>query len=107
MNFFKQLADELALSIANIEFKGSVTAPYAVYVVTEENSVYADGEIVYSEKSVNFELYHEKTDLNIEYQVEEFFKRHKIGYDKSNSWITEDELVLTIYKINFNRNEVL
>lgn len=107
MNFFGEMAKVLNLIIANTDIRTPVNSPYAVYFVASENNIYANGIIVYSEKSVNFELYHEKADLNIEYQVEQYFKQHKIGYSKSNSWVTEDELVMTIYEINFERNEVL
>ena len=107
MNFFAELSQKTNIPICNLEFLSDVTAPYAVYQVTEENNILADSVVVFSEKFVDFVLYHEKTDLESEKAVEDFFKEKKLPYEKSNVWIEQEKLVETTYQIIFNKMEEL
>lgn len=107
MSFFGNLARELNFPIANADFRIDVDPPYGVYFVDNETNVYADGKIVYSEKEVDFYLYHTKDDINIEWQVESYFVRKGIIFEKQNTWIAKDKLTETHYTFNFNKMEVL
>ncbi len=107
MGFFGQMAKELNLLIANTDFRTTANSPYAVYFVESENNIYADGITVYSEKEVSFYLYHKKDDKSTETSVENYLFRKGITFEKENDWIQNDQLVETLYTINFIKSEVL
>lgn len=107
MNFFEKMSKETSVPICNIEFLSDIEAPYGVYQVTDENPIYADGRIVYNEKSVDFVLYHRKHDLYSEKIIDKYFEQNKIAYEKTNTWIEEDKLIETLYELNFNKMEEL
>lgn len=107
MGFFREMAKKLGLLIANADFRTDVNPPYAVYFVENENNIYSDGIIVYSEKGVCFYLYHKKDDKIIETQVENHLTEKGITFEKENDWVQNDQLIETLYTINFKKSEVL
>jgi len=107
MNFFKELSEQTDIPICNIEFLSDVSPPYAVYQVKSENNIYADSKVVYSEKSVDLVLYHEKTDFHSELVTETFLQTKHMSYEKSNVWIEDEKIVETTYELNFNKMEEL
>lgn len=107
MGFFGQMAKELNLIIANTDFRTTANPPYAVYFVESENNIYADGIIVYSEKEVSFYLYHTKDDKLTEVSVENYLSKKGITFEKENDWVQDDQLIETLYTINFKKSEVL
>ena len=107
MGFFGQMAKELNLPIANTDFRTKVAPPYAVYFVESENNIYADGIVVYSEKKVSFYLYHKKDDKSAETSVENYLLGKGITFEKENDWVQDDQLIETLYTINFKKSEVL
>lgn len=107
MNFFAELSQTINLPVRNLEFLSDVSPPYAVYQVTEEDTITADSIIVYSEKFVDFVLYHQKTDLQTEKAVEEYLNNKKMPYEKTNVWIEEEKLIETTYQLIFNKGEEL
>lgn len=107
MGFFRKMSIQLNLLIANADFRTAVKPPYAVFFVENENNIFADGIIVYSEKEVSLYLYHSKDDTTTEKMVEDYLETKEISFEKENAWLTEDKLVETQYTINFNKSEVL
>lgn len=107
MSFFNEMARELNLPIENVDFRTAVSPPYGAYFVDNETSIYADGKIVFSEKEVDFYLYHRKDDFVTELQAESFLKRKGIIFEKENYWIEKDKLMETHYTFNLNKKEEL
>ncbi len=107
MNFFQEFSQCTDIPVCNIEFLSDISPPYAVYQVISENNIYADSKVVYSEKSVDFALYHEKTDLQSELAVETFLQSKNMSYEKSNVWIEDEKIIETTYELNFNKMEEL
>ena len=107
MNFFQEFSQCTDIPVCNIEFFSDISPPYAVYQVISENNIYADSKVVYSEKSVDFALYHEKTDLQSELAVETFLQSKHMSYEKYNVWIEDEKIIETTYELNFNKMEEL
>lgn len=107
MSFFREMAKTLNLLIDNTDFRTAVKAPYAAYFVDNETNIYADNKIVYSEKEIDFYLYHEKDDFYTELVVDNYFSSKGIVFEKENTWIEKDKLTETRYTFNFNKGEVL
>lgn len=107
MNFFAELSQEINLPVRNLEFLSDISPPYGVYQVTEERAITADSVVVYSEKFVDFALYHKKTDLKTEKILDTYLNDRKIAYEKTNAWIEQEKLVETTYQLIFNKMEEL
>lgn len=106
MNFFKKMESETEISIRNIEFLSDINPPYAVFQVTEVNSIYADGKVVYSEKQIVLTLFHDKSESKSEQLFDEFLFRQRVAYEKGNMWDEDNELVATEYAFLLQKLEV-
>lgn len=102
-----QMSKAIGINVANIEFKRSTDVPYCAYFVDSEINTYADSKVVYSEKVVKLVLYHNKNDLESEKTIENYLALKSMLYEKENEWVSEQEILCTIYTLKFKGNEAL
>lgn len=75
---FKKAIINSGITVAEAEFKKSVTTPYACYFRSAEESIYANGVPVITKTQIAVELYTDKSDLSSEFQLEEWFRENGI-----------------------------
>lgn len=107
MGFFGEMSKRLNLLITNIDFRVPAEAPYGAYVIEQENYITADSKVVYSEKEIAFYLYHTKNDKVTEAMTDSYFYSKNMMFEKENNWIKEEELIETVYLLQFNKTEEL
>lgn len=64
-------------------FPENQEVPYIAYNSTEENQIYSDGQIVYSEESVTMILVTRYRDLSAEAYIEKMFRKYSVQYAKT------------------------
>lgn len=76
-------------------FKKSQAVPYIAYTATENNTVHADGVVVYSEPGVELNLYTKSRDITAESTVEQFLTANGIAFDVPDLFFDEDQNIHT------------
>lgn len=64
-------------------FPENQEVPYIAYNSTEENPIYSDGQIVYSEESVTMILVTRYRDLSAESYIEKMLRKYGVQYAKT------------------------
>ena len=72
--------------------------PFLVFLSTGERTFSADNEMYFSSKQLDIELYTDIKNPELEKQIEQVLKRHKIYYTKSEVWIESEKLYEVLYE---------
>ena len=101
------IAKETGLPVAYDHFAEgeSPNPPFLVFLFPASNNFSADGKVYVKISRVNFELYTDKKQPNVENQIETVFDRHGLFYDKSEVWIAEERLYEVLYEMEVIQNE--
>lgn len=96
---FKKAIKNSGITVAEAEFKKSVTTPYACYFRSAEESIYANGVPVITITQIAVELYTDKNDLSSETRLEEWFKEnHIIAKKTDRAFVTTENYYETVYE---------
>lgn len=96
---FKEAIKNSGITVAEAEFKKSVTTPYACYFRSAEESIYANGVPVITKTQIAVELYTDKSDLSSETQLEEWFREnHIIAKKTDRAFVTTENYYETVYE---------
>lgn len=96
---FKEYIKNSGITVAEAEFKKSVTTPYACYFRSAEESIYANGVPVITKTQIAVELYTDKSDLSSEAQLEEWFRENGIIAKKTErAFIAAENYYETVYE---------
>lgn len=96
---FKKAIKNSGITVAEAEFKKSVTTPYACYFRSAEESIYANGVPVITITKIAVELYTDKSDLTSEAQLEEWFREnHIIAKKTDRAFVTTENYYETVYE---------
>lgn len=77
--------------------------PAIIYIFPETSAFYADGVPYCSIVSVEIYLYTQKKDFRLEKKIMDTLKANGIGYTRTESYITGEEM----YEIQFTTEEIL
>lgn len=72
--------------------------PFLVYGFPKNKHFGADGLVYYRDTEVDFEIYTDKKDLELENKIERVLDREKIYYEKSEIWIESERLYEVLYE---------
>lgn len=96
---FKEAIKNSGITVAEAEFKKSVTTPYACYFRASEDSIYVDGVPVITSTKIAVELYTDKSDQLSEAQLEKWFRENGIIAKKTDrAFITTENYYETVYE---------
>ena len=73
--------------------------PFLVFLFPRSDNFSADGKAYVKINALDFELYTNFKQPNIERQVEAVLDRHGLFYDKSEVWIEEERLYEVLYEV--------
>ena len=76
----------------------SPAPPFLLFLSPGENTFSADNSMYFSFKMLDFELYTDVKNPELEKLVELVLKRHKIYYTKSEVWIESEKLYEVLYE---------
>lgn len=99
----KRKLDTLGIPVTYRAFSDKVKPPYAVYYCVGEEHRGSDFENLIAEKDIIIELYCKKKDLEIEEKIEKLFNFTEL--EKTESYISETRLILTIYEFSIITKE--
>lgn len=96
---FKEAIKNSGITVAEAEFKKSVTTPYACYFRSAEESIYANGVPVITKTQIAVEFYTDKNDIISESQLEAWFRLHGIRANKTErAFNTSQSYYETVYE---------
>ncbi len=72
--------------------------PFLLFLSPGENTFSADNQMYFSFKQLDIELYTDIKNPELEKQIEQVLKRHKIYYTKSEVWIESEKLYEVLYE---------
>ena len=73
--------------------------PYLVFRIPESHGFAADGVNYFPIAQLDFELYSDRKDPELERNVEDVLREHGILFDKSEFWIGEERLFEVLYEM--------
>ena len=76
----------------------SPAPPFLLFLSPGENTFSADNSMYFSFKMLDIELYTDVKNPELEKQVEQVLKCHKIYYTKSEIWIESEKLYEVLYE---------
>lgn len=84
-----EMMEEIGLPFAYHHFAESESPapPFLIFLSPGENTFSADNYMYFSFKQLDIELYTDIKNPELESQIEQVLKRHKIYYTKSEVWI--------------------
>lgn len=74
--------------------------PYIVYLISDQNDIYADNVVVFSNPTIRVELYTEVKDPDSEKIVEDMFLNNRITYEKSEVAVDDEGLYMAAYEFD-------
>ena len=95
-----EMMQEMGLPFAYHHFAEgeSPEPPFLLFLSPGENTFSADNSMYFSFKMLDIELYTDVKNPELEKQVEQVLKRHKIYYTKSEVWIESEKLYEVLYE---------
>ena len=95
-----EMMEEMGLPFAYHHFAEgeSPAPPFLIFLSPGENTFSADNSMYFSFKKLDIELYTDVKNPELEKQVEQVLKRHKIYYTKSEVWIESEKLHEVLYE---------
>ena len=79
--------------------------PYLVYLYPGTDNFSADGIVYQGINQLDIELYTEKKDLETEKKVEAVLKEHGFFYEKTETYLTSEEMFEVLYEMEVLINE--
>lgn len=80
-------------------FKSAQTPPYVIYTLDDTDNLVADNAVYYTVENYRIELYSKDRDLVSEAKIESVLNANEISWDKSETYIEKEKLVLMVYEI--------
>ena len=95
-----EMMEEMGLPFAYHHFAEgeSPAPPFLIFLSPGENTFSADNSMYFSFKMLDIELYTDVKNPELEKQVEQVLKRHKIYYTKLEVWIESEKLYEVLYE---------
>ena len=95
-----EIMEEMELPFAYHHFAEgeSPAPPFLLFLSPGENTFSADNQMYFSFKKLDIELYTDVKNPELEIQIEQVLKRHKIYYTKSEVWIESERLYEVLYE---------
>ena len=95
------ILEEMGLPFAYNPFAEgeSPNPPFLIFLSPGENTFSADNYMYHSFKQLDIELYTDIKNPELESQIEQVLKRHKIYYTKSEVWIESEKLYEVLYEM--------
>ena len=95
-----EMMEEMELPFAYHHFAEgeSPKPPFLLFLSPGENTFSADDQMYFSFKQLDIELYTDVKNPELENQIEQVLKRHKIYYTKSEVWIESEKLYEVLYE---------
>ena len=95
-----EMMEEMGLPFAYHHFAEgeSPAPPFLLFLSPGENTFSADNQMYFSFKKLDIELYTDIKNPELEKQIEQVLKRHKIYYTKSEVWIESEKLYEVLYE---------
>ena len=79
--------------------------PFLIFLFPRSNNFSADGKVYYRINQLDFELYTDKKQPDIEARVEAVLDRRELFYNKSEAWIEEEKLYEVLYQMEVTQDE--
>ena len=79
--------------------------PYVIFLILNNDDLFADGENYYKQIIVHFELYTEKKNITAEEKVQQVIKRYGITYSKTQTWIASEKMYEVLYTFELEDEE--
>lgn len=96
-----EMAEESSLPVAYHHFAegDSPDPPFLIFLIQNEESFFADNRQYIRMAELDFELYTDKKDPELESRIESILQSHDINYDKSETWIETEKMYEVIYEM--------
>jgi len=94
------LLHQIGLPVAYRVWQTPPVLPYLIYYVEDSNNYAADNKTYAKSLNCIVELYSDKKSLQHEQQVENVFDANDLYYEKTESWIEDEQLHMIAYSIN-------
>ncbi len=72
--------------------------PFLIFLSPGEHTFSADNYMYFSFKKLDIELYTDKKSPETEAEIEAILRRHHIFYNKTETWITSEEMYEVLYE---------
>lgn len=95
----KTLLDTLNYPVAYQRFRRAVDPPYIVFEFAYTNNFEADDTVYRVRPRYSVYLYTSLKDPDVEEQIEQLFKDNYIVWDKTETFLADEELTQIIYTI--------
>lgn len=73
--------------------------PFMVYLYPGRNHFSADGKVYFKADRLHIEVYTDMKDMELEQKVEGVLEAHGIFYNKSEVWISSENLYEVLYQM--------
>ena len=102
-----EMAEETGLPVAYDHFAEgeSPDPPFLVFLFPSSDNFPADGQVYAKINELQFELYTDKKEPEIEAMVEAVLDQRGIFYDKSEVWIPDERLYEVLYTMEVLSDE--
>lgn len=97
---FFSLLKSAGLPVSYNNFKSPPPLPYIVYLFSHSTNFGADNKVLAKVYSYQVELYSDKKDLVSELKLENLFDSNDIFYNKTETYIEDEELYQVMYEIS-------
>ena len=87
------------LAVAYRQWKQPPDLPYLLYYIEDSDNFGADNTVYAESLNCIVELYSNKKSLSAEILIENAFRLNDLYYEKSESWIADEDLCLVEYSI--------
>ena len=96
-----EMAEEAGLPVAYDHFSEgeSPDPPYLIFRFPEDNNFSADGTTYAEVTALDFELYTDYKDPELERVIETILTSHGIFYDRSETWIPDEKMYEVLYEM--------
>ena len=82
----------------------SPTPPFICYLIPNSDNFSADGRVYYKINEIHIEMYTDCKDLSAEQKVEAVLDEYGIFYEKTEVWISADDVSLVKYTFEMEVN---
>lgn len=98
---FRKILDETGFAVGYYQFpKGKVPKlPYILFYFPTSDDVYADNKNYVNIQATNVELYTKNKNFSAEKSVEDVLKSHNIKYQKTETYLTTEDMFLILYEM--------
>lgn len=100
------MAEECGLPVAYDHFAEgeSPDPPFLIFLLSRSDNFSADGRVYQKIDMLNFELYTDRKQPDVEARVESVLDEHEIFYDKTEVWISDEKLYEVLYSMEVLNN---